>query len=406
MPAQPRVVWTYPDSAMCGPSSVGGETTTWCGSGWTGQPAVFARDGRTWVVFGAYDHSVHFVDAATGEDLLPEFPTGDIIKGSVTIDPDGFPLVYTGSRDNRYRVIAIDGPQPRELWALDAATASGPTMWNNDWDSSGLILHDHLFVGGENSRWYAVRLNRAMAADGTVTVAPVVLFDAAGWDDELLSDIGDSNVSIESSVAISGDTLYFGNSGGLVQGWDVGALRRGEQPQRGFRYWVGDDTDGSVVVGGDGTLIVGAEYERHTNRSADVGQVVALAPAAPEPRQWGVVDVGPDTAGVWATPALHRDLVIAPTDTGRLLGIDRATGVVRWEKFLPGPLWSSPVIVDDVLIQGDCAGFLHGFDLHQTQTLPNELWSVELGGCIESTPAVWDGGIYVGTRAGLFHALG
>ena len=160
-----------------------------------------------------------------------------------------------------------------------------------------------------------------------------------------------------------------------------------------------------MVVGGDGTLIVGAEYERHTNRSADVGQVVALAPAAPEPRQWGVVDVGPDTAGVWATPALHRDLVIAPTDTGRLLGIDRATGVVRWEKFLPGPLWSSPVIVDDVLIQGDCAGFLHGFDVSQTQTLPNELWSVELGGCIESTPAVWDGGIYVGTRAGLFHAL-
>ena len=253
---------------MCGPSSVGGETTTWCGSGWTGQPAVFARDGRTWVVFGAYDHAVHFVDAATGEDLLPEFPTGDIIKGSVTIDPDGFPLVYTGSRDNRYRVIAIDGPQPRELWALDAATASGPTMWNNDWDSSGLILHDHLFVGGENSRWYAVRLNRAMAADGTVTVAPEVVFDAAGWDDELLSDIGDSNVSIESSVAISGDTLYFGNSGGLVQGWDVGALRRGEQPQRAFRYWVGDDTDGSVVVGGDGTLFVGAEYERHTNRSA------------------------------------------------------------------------------------------------------------------------------------------
>ena len=30
----------------------------------------------------------------------PPFQTGDIIKGSVTIDPDGYPLVYTGSRDN------------------------------------------------------------------------------------------------------------------------------------------------------------------------------------------------------------------------------------------------------------------------------------------------------------------
>ena len=82
--------------------------TTWCGTGWTGQPAVFERDGRTWVVFGAYDQAVHFVDGDTGERHPPDFPTGDIIKGSVTIDPDGFPLVYTGSRDDYYRVIAID----------------------------------------------------------------------------------------------------------------------------------------------------------------------------------------------------------------------------------------------------------------------------------------------------------
>jgi len=37
---------------------------------------------------------------------------------------------------------------------------------------------------------------------------------------------------------------------------------------------------------------------------------------------------------------------------------------------------------------------------------PPLLWQVELGGCIESTPAVWDGRIYVGTRAGRFFALG
>ena len=38
--------------------------------------------------------------ARPASDILPPFPTGDIIKGSVTIDPDGFPLVYSGSRDN------------------------------------------------------------------------------------------------------------------------------------------------------------------------------------------------------------------------------------------------------------------------------------------------------------------
>ena len=33
------------------------------------------------------------------------------------------------------------------------------------------------------------------------------------------------------------------------------------------------------------------------------------------------------------------------------------------------------------------------------------LWSIRLGGCIESTPAVWRGRIYVGTRGGALYAL-
>ena len=50
----------------------------------------------------------------------------------------------------------------------------------------------------------------------------------------------------------------------------------------------------------------------------------------------------------------------------RSLGIDRATGAVRWEKELPGPTWQSPVVVDDVLIEGDCAGVLHAYDVSDT----------------------------------------
>jgi hypothetical protein len=66
----------------------------------------------------------------------------------------------------------------------------------------------------------------------------------------------------------------------------------------------------------------------------------------------------------------------------------------------------SPVVVNGVWLQGDCAGVLHAFDVRSPRTDPPELWSVELGGCIESTPAVWKGRIYVGTRAGFEYALG
>jgi hypothetical protein len=408
VPARAALDWSYPDRAMCGTSTVGEETTQWCGSGWTGQPAVVERDGRTWVVVGAYDRAVHFVDAETGTDVLPPFPTGDIIKGSVTVDPDGYPIVYTGSRDGRYRAIAIDGDAPRELWSLTAADATGPTRWNDDWDGAGLVLDDRLVVGGENSRLFVVQLNRGYDGDGRVTIDPEVLWDAAGWDDALLADVGDANVSFESSVTVVDGTAYLVNSGGLVQGWDLSALDRGEAPTRTFRYWVGDDADATIVAGDDGLLYVGVEHERGTARSAEVGQVVALDPGSPDdPLVWSFHDPQArpgQVAGAWGTPALHDDVVIVPLTGGALVGLDRRNGAVRWQLDLGDHLWSSPVVVDDVLIQGDCAGALHAFDLPPDGP-PTSRWTVALGGCIESTPAVWAGRAYVGTRAGRLHAV-
>ncbi len=405
VPRRPQLQWSYPEGSMCSESSDGEGVRTWCGTGWTGEPAVFEREGRTWVVFGAYDRAVHFVDADTGQDIIPPFPTGDLIKGSVSIDPQGYPIVYTGSRDNNLRAIAFDRPQPTELWSLSADAVS-PTLWNDDWDGSPLVLGDYLFEGGENSQFHVVKLNRHYGDDGLAQVSPQLVFNAPGWDDQLLAELGDTDVSIENSVAVSGDTVYFANSGGLVQGWDISGVREGRVPQRTFRFWTGDDTDASVVVDDEGFLYVASEWERHNGRATEVGQIMKLDPRHPNrPLVWSVADQGADVAGVWGTPALHRDIVIVPTNGGAVKGIDRRTGAVRWELSLPGPTWQSPVVVDDVLIQGDCNGVLHAYDVADTQVRPPELWAIEIGGCIESTPAVWRGQIFLGTRAGQFHAI-
>ena len=151
-------------------------------------------------------------------------------------------------------------------------------------------------------------------------------------------------------------------------------------------------------------LYVATEYERGNSRAQELGQIMKLDPTKPDdPVVWSREANSGIDSGVWATPALARDLLIVSTDDGRVLGLDRATGEERWVLNLPGPLWQSPVVVDDVLIQGDCEGVLHGLDL--TVSPPAPLWSVTLGGCIESTPAVWDGRIYVGSRNGTFYAL-
>jgi len=404
----PAQKWRFPRSGgLCSTSVDEHGPSEWCGSGWTGQPAVFERAGRTWVVFGAYDRKVHFLDAETGERILPDFPTGDIIKGSVTVDPDGFPIVYTGSRDNYYRAIAIDRNPPVELWKL-SADAVKPTKWNNDWDGAGLVIDDYLFEGGENSQFHIVKLNRGYDANGKVTVAPQLVFNTPGWDDQQLKDIGHGNVSIENSVAIVRDVVYFANSGGLVQGWDLSGLKQGRAPTRVFRFWTGDDTDATIVADEQGMLYVGSEYEKQSARSKEVGQMMKLDPSKPDdPLVWKVDDRPKVPAGVWGTPALHRDIVIFPTTGGDVHGIDRSSGAIRWTLRLPsGQVWQSPVVIDNVLVMGDCLGDLRAFDVADTSKTPTPLWTMKVGGCIESTPAVWKGRMYLGTRAGAFHALG
>lgn len=419
VPENPEILWEIPESGgLCGPSTVGGETRTWCGTGWTGQPSVWEEDGRTLVAFGAYDHNVHLLDAEDGTDVRAPYDFGDIIKGSVTVDPDGFPLIYSGSRAD-FHILATDREEGlTSLWSMNASNVPEP-KWNDDWDSSPLVIDDYLFEGGENAWWYVVKLNRAMGDDGKVTIDPEIVFTARTWDDQLTADLAGSgsrvnDVSVENSLAISGDTVYFANSGGLVQGWDISGLKEGRDPERVFRFWAGDDIDASIVVDDEGMLYVGQEHERASSRARneEVGQLFKLDPSKPDdPLVWKVMDMDVMPSGVWATPSVVDGVVIAPLNSGRIVGVDRMDGEVLWEKQLLGPTWSSPVIVDDVWIQGDCAseergGLLRGFDYSDPRVEPEELWSVELEGCIESTPAVFKGRIFVGARGGKFYAIG
>ena len=414
VPEDPTVLWSYPGDGggLCGTSIDGSGAQTWCGTGWTGQPAVWESERGTTVTFGAYDYGVHWLDAATGDTVLPSFPTGDIIKGSVTIDPDGYPITYTGSRDDHYRAIATDRDEPVELWRFNAEQVA-PTLWNDDWDGSGLVIDDYLFEGGENSQFHIWKLNRGYDADGLVTVDPELVFNTPGWDQELLSAIGDEQVSIENSVAISGNTVYFSNGGGRVQGWDITGLKDGVTPTRTFRFWTGDDTDASIVIDEEGMLYVSSEFEPSKRsgaaraRATEIGQIIKLDPTRPDdPVVWSVKDQTGGDSGAWGTSAVTEDMVYSDFNSGRVVGIDRTTGDIVWEKKLTGPTWQSPVVVDDTLILGDCDGELHAYDVSDPTVDPPEKWSVQLSGCIESTPAVWGGRIFVGARGGRFYAIG
>lgn len=407
VPDHPVRLHRFPSEPMCRRSVNLGETKVWCGMGWTGQPLIVERDDRTWAIFGGYDGHVHFMDAETGERILPDVETGDIIKGTPTVDPDGYPLVYTGSRDDLLRVIAFDRPTEAEvLWTLDSESR-GPVLWNDDWDSSPIVLGDYLVVGSESSRFWVIKLNRSTDAAGLVQVAPQVVFTTEAWDAEVLAANGDEVASVESSVAVYQDTVYFGTSAGLILGYDLSAVPDGGQPRKVFRFWTGGDNDASVVVDDEGFLYVASQYDRDLPRAREVGQLTKLDPRnATTPIVWKVDDARALKGGIYGTPGVTDDMVYVGTNGGRLLGVDRATGAIRWEHRLPPPVWGSPVVIDDTLLIGDCQGSFYAFDVSNPAVLPPQKWSIDLGGCIEATPAVWKGRIYIGTRAGFLHVLG
>lgn len=406
IPINPKIVWKYPEEAMCAKSTAKGETKEWCGTGWTGQPVVYKEKNKTEIIFGAYDKKVHFVNPTTGEETRKPFETGDIIKGTVTVDPDGFPLIYFGSRDNKLRIVSLQEDEPKEIWYLDAKKIPG--IWNDDWDGNPIIINDYLITGGENGWFYVIKLNRKYTEENKVSVNPEITFSMPSYDENFIKKVGDNNVSIENSVAIYKNTAYFGNSGGRVMGIDISNIEN-KKADVVFDFWTGDDIDSSIVIDSEGNLYVSIEEERLNERSQQIGQIIKLNPNKENPLEWSIKIPSRSeniNGGIWSTPAILNDYLYVTTNPGDFLVIDKNTGDITFKEEIGAHGWSSPLISNNKILIATCFGKLLIYDL-TSPDMPVKVSDFQMpgGSCIESTPALIDGELYFGSRDGFFYKI-
>jgi outer membrane protein assembly factor BamB len=419
-----EIAWTFKTSA--GTGRWGG------GAGWTGQPAIVrweepvrrsmplldrrvAGKPLVEVIQGSLDGNVYFIDLETGRGTRPPLRTGNPIKGSVSLDPRGWPLLFVGQGIPGRRPIGLRAYSlitHAELLFLPGKDRAAPRDWGA-FDGSGLLNRatDTFLVGGENGMVYAVELHTDYDPLAfRLALSPRVLRYR-------FRDVAQDRRGIENSLAVYRNLAFFADNGGTIQALDLSTLRPA------WALHAGDDTDASLVVdveGGGPVLYTASEVDAQGLKGrARVRKVDGLTGRVLWEQGFGCrgEQVGEKIvqAGVFATPLVGAadlgDRIVVTLsrcpERGAMVALAKADGRELWRTPLRTDAWSTPTAVRDAeagktwILQGDRAGRLHlvdGADGGIVRTL-------RLDANIEASPAVFGDLAVVGTRGGTIYGI-
>ncbi len=422
-----EIAWTHDTG------DVKAEGSYWAGAGWTGQPLMVNWPTLTKsamgldpaqvqdknfveVLYPVVDGKVYRMDLATGKDTKPPIDTGFAFKGTGSVDPRGYPLLYSGmglneNGDNkgewRYRI--FDLIQNKEVDGWSGTDPSAPREWGA-FDSSALVnaASDTLMEPAENGLIYKAKLNATFnPVAKTVSVKPELT--------KLRYDTGDPNArhGIEGSAAAYRNLMYAPDNDGNIICWDATTM------QVVWVFPTGDDTDATIVLEDtpDGPFIyTGNEFDKRGEGDAGAksGPVTFRkinALTGKEVWKWEInAQYNVVNGGMMATPALGfgevSDLVFvtmartASDKQGDLVALDKKTGQVVWQRTMGAFSWSSPLLIQGsdghvYGIQGDSSGLLHLFDPNTGK----DFSTLQLEKNIEASPAVYNNMLVVGTYA-------
>lgn len=426
-------IWSYEIGGMTGAGSI------WPGVGWTGQPCIVKWDKEMLgmmnvydkfknetelieVIYATLDGNIYFLDLKTGEPTRDYIYIGVPIKGTLSIDPRGYPLLYVGQGleaaktndgEERYKAFGyrifslIDSTLLHEIRGYD--TFAPRPGWGA-FDSSGIldIKNDTYYECGENGVIYIIKLNTVFnKVAKTVSVNPEITKYKYLYESEYA-------YGIESSPSIYEKYMYFTDNTGMLICLDLESLKIL------WAYNTGDDTDASVAldVTEEGVFLYTANEvdKRGKDDYSNLRKFNALTGELLWQVDVPVFYVDVINGGALASPIIGKgpikDLVIFNICktledsiwSGRLIAIDKETGQIRWEYKSPYS-WSSPVAVytEDnkaYIVYCEHNGKISLIDA-LTGTQINQV-TLSLGRqyiTIEATPAIYGDILVVGTYA-------
>ncbi len=399
------------------------------GSGWTGQPSIIKwpneikqimniydtykeKEDFVEVIYGSLDGSIYFFELETGEQTREPIRIGNPIKGSVAIDPRGYPLLVVGDGIPQVapfgqRIFSLI--DSKELYFQKGEDFFAYRNWGA-FDSSPLInrLTDTLIGGGENGIFYKTKLNTKFDLENkTISVEPTP-------QKYRYKITGNQHQGIENSVAVYRNLAYFADNGGSVQGIDLTTM------SPFFALAPLDDTDATIGIDIEGNqpfLYTGTEVDiMGRDGNAHIRKVNGFTGEVVWQVEYPAFFYDGVNGGVLASPIIGRgqieNLVIYTIArykqrySGLMVALDKESGEEVWRWEMPYYAWSSPVNVtsdegDVYIIQADSVG-----NLYFIKAISGEIIDqLNLGTNIESSPAVFYDMVVVGTRGGKFHGV-
>ncbi len=438
-------IWSYKISSL----TKGGGSGNWSGCGWTGQPLIVQWPAETrrimnlydWakekenlveVIYPTEDGNIYFLDLETGQETRNKIVLNVPFKGTGSIDPRGYPLLYCGSGDqyendsqkSRAFIISLINGTTLYEFGKQGTDSFARRKWYA-YDSAPLVdaKTDTLIYPGENGIVYTMKLNTVYDPTlGSISVNPsnVVKFryDCNNiYDDIDKADSTHKWQGFEGSAAAWNGFLYLSSNDGLFQCIDLNTMRC---------VWVAnteDDTNGSpvldVISDTEAYLYVGTSL--HFNKDGNntgVAPFFKINAMTGEILPYGrygltVYTVSGVSGGIQSTAAVGRqdsnisDLVFTTIarypdkEAGVLVALEKDTFNVRWKMDMDAYSWSSPTVVysgagKGYVIQADSKGRLYLIDGETGAVLGTNGTLTDSN--FEASPAVFGNILVVGCR--------